>query len=171
MPSERGRLELTRVDRDDPGAHDLGHVRALVDAEREDARHPRALDYETSDVQVVPAEYVRVQQAVVDDHDLDQQRRAAKYPDVDVRHPAHRPDTRQAAQGTQDAQDHADDLARDRDRDGQQQAADDARIGREERVEEDAPVVLVCRRAPAARTGDNEQGNYKQPAERDGSAG
>ena len=54
----------------------------------------------------------------------------------------------------------------DGDDDGQEQAADDARVRREERVEEDVPVVLVGRGAPAARAGRHDDDDEKQPAER-----
>ena len=114
---------------------------------------------------------VRVQQAVVNDHDLDQQRCPAEDPDVDIGHPANRPEPRQPAERPEDAEDDAYELAGDGDRDRQQQTLDDAGVRAEQRVEEDVPVVLIC--GGSARTGTrlDYEGNGKQPAERERSAG
>ena len=83
MPERPRRLHLALVDRVDPGADDLAHVRALVEPEGEDAGDDRAVEREEPEVERASGSASKPRSrfdAEVDEEDLDEQRRAAEDP-------------------------------------------------------------------------------------------
>ena len=70
-------------------------------------------------------------QTEVDEHDLHEQRRSAEDPDIEVGRPPEGAVARDATERTENAQHDAQELRRDRDGDGQDEAMDDPRVGSE----------------------------------------
>ena len=142
MPERLRRLHLALVDRVDAGADDLPHVRALVDAEREDPGDDGAVETEQPEVERVRDE----REAEAAGWRRSRRRRSARAPacrgrpDVDAREPAQRRRPRHPHERRDEAEHHADELGADRDVDGRLERADEHVVRVEDPLPDDVPV-------------------------------
>ena len=160
-PQRLRRLGLALVDRDDPGAHDLGHVGALVEPEAEQRGHERRdqrvrVRVDERRPERDPEVDRRVQRRdEVPEQQLDQQRRAAEEPDVEPAGTGDQRVRREPHHRQQHPEDDPDQHREHRQLDRDQDAVQDPRV--EQVLPDDVPLE--------ARVGDDradDRGRHEQ---------